>query len=211
MNENAALAEFADNLWKNYIKKKHDESYMDAVSFYRAVVVSNDGNNKLTIQRPYDNQIQVFCTDGMTNATAGMQVLVIKFGDGKTNANHVVVARGNGNPIGNGGSGLPAGGSTNDVLTKNSATDYDASWKPIPLKTYSANNPALTALGGICTWTVSHSLGKQYNNVSVYRISDGAQVMAEVIATSTTVTTIKIISSDDIAADTYKVVISGVA
>ena len=136
-NENAQLAEFAENLWKNYIKPKYQDASKDTVSFYRAKVVSNDGNNRLTIQRPYDNSYQVSCTDGMSSATVGMQVIVVRLGNGANNQNHLVIAQGNGSPIDSGGggghadNGLPAGGTTGQALVKNSSTNYDASWQTI--------------------------------------------------------------------------------
>ena len=91
------MAEFADNLWENYIKTKYKCESKDVLSFYRAEVVSNDGNNKLTIQRPFDNSYQVSCTNLMANATVGQQVIVLKFGNGTANSNHLVVADGDGN------------------------------------------------------------------------------------------------------------------
>jgi len=98
-NENAQLAEFADNLWKNFIKRKTQEASADNVTFYRAKVVSNTNiaDNKLTVQRPYDNTIEVSCVDSMNGAQAGEEVIVIRFGNGKNNANHLVVANGDGN------------------------------------------------------------------------------------------------------------------
>lgn len=99
-NENAQLAEFANNLWENYLKQKHYEASKDLLSYYRAEVVSNDGNNKLTIQRPYDNSYQVNCTEDMNNIGAGEQVTVVKFGNGANNKNHLVVADGSGNQTG---------------------------------------------------------------------------------------------------------------
>ena len=96
-NDNAQMAEFAENLWKNYIKPKFKEEFKDLISFYRAEVVSNDGNNTLTIQRPYDEAYQVSCTNAMATATAGDQVLVMRFGLGVNNKNHLVVATGDGN------------------------------------------------------------------------------------------------------------------
>lgn len=96
-NVNAEMAEFADNLWINYIREKHHQESTDVVSYYRAAVVSNDGNNRLTIQRPFDNSYTVPCTDCMTSATTGDEVLVLRFGNGTNNANHIVVAKGDGN------------------------------------------------------------------------------------------------------------------
>lgn len=96
-NDNALMAELAENIWKNYILPKVRKLDADTVKFYRAEVVTNDGNNKLTIKRPYDDSYQVSCTDGMSSATTGTQVLVFKFGNGINNSNHLVVATGDGN------------------------------------------------------------------------------------------------------------------
>lgn len=98
-NKNQQMAEFADNLWKNYIRPKAREEFRDQVAFYRAEVVTNDGNHKLTIQRPFDDSYQVACTNDMEDATTGMQVIVLQFGNGANNNNHLVVAKGDGNPI----------------------------------------------------------------------------------------------------------------
>lgn len=96
MNENAQLAEFANNLWNNFIKERVKADNANSVMYYRAEVVSNPGNNRLVVQRPFDEAIEVSCTDAMSSATAGTQVLVIRFGNGTNNANHLVMARGDG-------------------------------------------------------------------------------------------------------------------
>ena len=96
-NENAQLAEFADNLWNNYIKQKYKSECKDVLSYYRATVVSNDGSNRLTIQRPFDTAYQVSCTDALSAVTAGTNVIVLVYGDGVNNQNHIVVAYSNGN------------------------------------------------------------------------------------------------------------------
>ena len=96
-NKNQQMAEFADNFWKNYIRPKVREEFKDLIAFYRAEVVSNDGSNTLTIQRPFDTPYQVSCTNAMSSATAGDQVLVMRFGLGVNNKNHIVVATGDGN------------------------------------------------------------------------------------------------------------------
>ena len=96
-NENAQLAEFADNLWNNYIKQKYKDECKGILTYYRATVVSNDGSNRLTIQRPFDTAYQVSCTDAMSAVTAGTNVTVLVFGDGINNSNHIVVAYSNGN------------------------------------------------------------------------------------------------------------------
>ena len=76
---------------------------------------------------------------------------------------------------------------------------------------YQENNGALTAAGGLATWTVNHGLGTQYLTVQVYEISSGNQVMCDVSigTTSPYAVTISLVSSSNIAADTYRVHIVG--
>ena len=74
---------------------------------------------------------------------------------------------------------------------------------------YNTTNPALTASGGLCTWTVTHNIGRQFVQVKVYETSTGEEVIVDVVCTSTTVTTVKINSSTNIAAGTYTVVVQG--
>ena len=160
-NVNAQMAEFADNLWQNYIKPKYKDENKNVISFYRAEVVSNDGNNKLTIKRPYDEPYQVSCTDGMADATVGMQVLVLRFGNDVNNSNHLVVSDGEGSRFGGGGgggmaeNGLPAGGTAGQFLIKDSSTNYDASWQTIQTGSDRYVHEQGTAAS---VWTVNHNL-----------------------------------------------------
>ena len=75
-------------------------------------------------------------------------------------------------------------------------------------KTFHASNTALTASGGVCTWTITNSLGTKYVQVHVYEESTGDEVMTSVTTTSGTIT-VKINSTSDIAAGTYFAVIVG--
>ena len=75
-------------------------------------------------------------------------------------------------------------------------------------KTFHASNGALTASGGVCTWTITNSLATKYVQVHVYEESTGDEVMTSVTSTSGTIT-IKINSSTNIAADTYFAVVVG--
>lgn len=77
------------------------------------------------------------------------------------------------------------------------------------VKQYSTNNSALTQSGGVCTWTVTHNLNNSNVNVSVYEVSSGDKVMYDTTVTSANVVTIKILSSSNISANTYKVVVQG--
>ena len=94
---NKQMAEFAKELWENYIKPKVGIEFSDTVSYYMATVVSNDGYNRVTIKRPFDDAYQVSCLDDMAGLEAGDTVLVLRFGNGTNNANHIVFGKGNGN------------------------------------------------------------------------------------------------------------------
>lgn len=70
----------------------------------------------------------------------------------------------------------------------------------------STTNPALTASGGVCTWTISSTPTNAL--VNVYEVSSGSLVYTEVTLGSGSVT-IRMNSSSDISAGTYKAVIVG--
>lgn len=112
MNENAQLAEFANNLWNNFLKRKAEQQNMDAVSYYRAEVTANNGNRRVTVQRPLDNAIVVSTTPPMANVSVGDQVIVARFGKGNNNANHLVIAYSDGDA---GYSTVATTGSYNDL------------------------------------------------------------------------------------------------
>ena len=77
-------------------------------------------------------------------------------------------------------------------------------------KKYAVSNTSLTSSGGVCTWTVTHSLSTKDVTVQVYEVAaDYAQVEVDVEHTSTSVVTIKINSATTISADTYRVVVIG--
>lgn len=71
---------------------------------------------------------------------------------------------------------------------------------------YSEYNPTLPSVNGSCTWVVTHNLGSEAVNCSVYRGS--TLVLAEVTTTSENVVTIEINSDTTIAAETYTVMVS---
>ena len=96
-----------------------------------------------------------------------------------------------------------------------SGGDGAPTWQDMPthLKKYSANNTALTAAGGVFTWTISattHGVSQPLA-VQLFEVASGAQVIADVAVTSTGVT-IQINDSTNLTtltANTYKVVIIG--
>jgi len=77
------------------------------------------------------------------------------------------------------------------------------------VKGYSGNNGALTASGGVATWAVTHNLGTSSVIAQVYDVASGDKVECDIEITSANVITIDFISSSDISAGTYKVVILG--
>ncbi|MBO4284751.1 MAG: hypothetical protein J5895_00780 [Alphaproteobacteria bacterium] len=70
----------------------------------------------------------------------------------------------------------------------------------------SSTNPLLTVTGGVCTWTISSTPTNAI--VQVYEVSSGNMVFAEQTLGSGSVT-IKMNSTSDISAGTYKAVIIG--
>jgi len=75
-------------------------------------------------------------------------------------------------------------------------------------KKFAVNNTSLTASGGVCTWSITNSLGTADVGVHVYEVSTGDEVMVSTTVASGTIT-VKINSSSNIAADTYRAVVIG--
>lgn len=91
MNDMENLRTFADQLWK-YMVPKLNAMFASNVSYFRAQVMSNPGNNMLEVQRPLENgTLTLPCTTAMSGATAGQQVTVLVMG---SMSNAVVVADG---------------------------------------------------------------------------------------------------------------------
>lgn len=72
-------------------------------------------------------------------------------------------------------------------------------------KKWSENNPALTASSGVCTWNIANGISPDFI-VAVYEVSSGEQVFPH-ISYSGGYIVIKINSSSNISANTYKAVI----
>ena len=70
---------------------------------------------------------------------------------------------------------------------------------------YSEENPALTSSGGVCTWTVTHNLGTENINYSVYEGS--ASIIADVSIVSENAIVVTLNSSSNITAGTFSIVI----
>lgn len=76
--------------------------------------------------------------------------------------------------------------------------------------TLAVNNPALTASGGLCTWTITNTLNNADVICSLREVSTGEEVYVNMTYTASTIT-IKINSSSDISAGTYRAVVIGQA
>lgn len=70
------------------------------------------------------------------------------------------------------------------------------------------NNTALTASSGVCTWTITNTLGTADVHVVIKEVSSGAEVVAGVTTSSSTII-ITMNSTSNISADTYRAVIIG--
>ena len=69
-------------------------------------------------------------------------------------------------------------------------------------------NTALTASGGVCTWSITNTIGTKYISVSLYLESTGERIETYYEAAAATIT-VKFNSSSNIAANTYRAVITG--
>ena len=77
------------------------------------------------------------------------------------------------------------------------------------VQSYNATNPALMVTGGICTWSVTHNLNNTNVGVFLYEVSSGERVMYDYSITNANSIAVKILSSGNISAGTYKVVVNG--
>lgn len=73
---------------------------------------------------------------------------------------------------------------------------------------FTAQNTALTATSGVCTWTIANTIGSADVQVAIYQVATGAQVGAYVEVGASNIV-VKFNSATDIAADTFKAVVLG--
>lgn len=99
---------------------------------------------------------------------------------------------------------VSAGTDNQTIVTPAKLTAYVAGMT----KKIVSNNPALTVSGGQCTWTITNTLGTADVGIFVYEVSSGERVIVDEKATSGTIT-IKMNSTANIAANTYRAVIIG--
>lgn len=91
MNDTEQMQVFADQLFE-YMRPKIKKMMQSNVSFFRAQVVSNPGNNTLEVQRAFDTTTMTLpCATGISSASAGDQVTVLVMG---SLSNAVVISDG---------------------------------------------------------------------------------------------------------------------
>ena len=105
--------------------------------------------------------------------------------------------------------------STTGIAAVSSASDNKvATEKAIATKLatkvekFTAQNTALTATSGVCTWTITNAINSADVQVVLYDVTSGAQIGAYVEVTASTIT-VKFNSATDIAADKFKAVVLG--
>lgn len=74
---------------------------------------------------------------------------------------------------------------------------------------YTEQNGALTSTGGVCTWSITHNLNSSTVSIDVYESSTGDKVMYDSSIINANSVAVKILSTTNISANTYKVVIHG--
>lgn len=73
---------------------------------------------------------------------------------------------------------------------------------------YTTTNPALTASSGVCTWSVTHNLGKKVA-FNIVEVVSNEEIMATTIIPNDNTITVKIASTANIAAGKYKITVIG--
>lgn len=109
----------------------------------------------------------------------------------------------------------PVGGGTAGQYLTAGGDGVAPTWVTLPtiLKKYTAQNAAITATGGVFTWTITaatHGIAFP-SNVQLFEVASGAMVMTDIVIASTGVT-ISIndtVGTGTLAANTYRVVIVG--
>lgn len=87
------------------------------------------------------------------------------------------------------------------------ATKAEIGGSSVKKQTY--KNPALTPSGGVVTWTVTHTLNSQDVCATLRRVSDNAQIFAEIVFASATQVVVKMNADANVAANAYKLVLIG--
>lgn len=85
MNNDQEMKQFADQLWE-YFKPKIESLTRSNVWYFRAQVSKAASNGKITVRRPFDEEISLPYVSSMAAASVGSQVTVFVLGSSLTNA-----------------------------------------------------------------------------------------------------------------------------
>lgn len=102
-----------------------------------------------------------------------------------------------------------AGTNTTQIATTAFVKDAVDNAQSGIVKVETFNNSSLTPSDGVCTWTITHTLGTTDIVCAIYEVSTGDEVIMDVEATSSTTATIKFNAAASVAANTYKAVVIG--
>ena len=75
-------------------------------------------------------------------------------------------------------------------------------------KKFTTTNPSLTSTSGLCTWSISNTIGSADVVCSIREVSTGNEVMCDITYGASAIT-VKINSTSNISADVYKAVVIG--
>ena len=84
-NNDVEMKAFADALW-TYFQPKIQDLISSNVWFFRAQVTKAASGGKITVKRPFDEEIALPYVSSMASASVGSQVTVFVLGSSLTNA-----------------------------------------------------------------------------------------------------------------------------
>lgn len=164
--------------------------------------VKNYGNvkvgNTTTPADAYNDTFEIEGSGGTTASISGKKVTIASPSAGTT-----------AEPVGTTSSGGSATTySKSDHVHDITAATIGSALGYTPVQKVAVDNPALTASSGSATWSITNSIGSADVVCTIREKSSGAEVMCEVVYGASTIT-VKINTSSNIAASTYRAVIIG--
>lgn len=175
-------------------------------NFKSGVIVTSVGSTGADTSIPTEKAVRSAITTATTNmvTTNGTQTLTNKTIDADDNTiQDLGVSNFKSGVVRTSTDGvrLPASASDTALITEKAASSFFTT-------KITAANPALTASSGVCTWTVSNTIGSADVIASVREVSTGNEVMCDITYGAANIT-IKMNSASNISAGIYKVVVIG--
>lgn len=175
-------------------------------NFKSGVIVTSVGSTGADTSIPTEKAVRsaiTTATSGMVTET-GTQTLTNKTIDADSNTiSNLEVDNFKANVVRTSTDGvrLPSSASDTALITEKAASSFFTT-------KITAANPALTASSGVCTWTVTNTIGSADVIASVREVSTGNEVMCDITYGAANIT-IKMNSASNITAGIYKVVVIG--